>query len=94
LNAVEANMTILGRWGRLATVIWAVVLLSLGACGSQPWTVSQSRDSITLRWWNDEVAATEAAGVANSYCSQMGKAMYLDGMEQHGSASVGRYRCI
>jgi hypothetical protein len=38
--------------------------------------------------------ATEAAGVATAYCSQMGKAMYLDGMEQHGSASVGRYRCI
>lgn len=86
-------MTLLGRWARLATVIWALVLLSLGACG-QPWTVSQSRDHITLRWWNDQVAATEAASVANAYCSQMGKAMYFDGMEQHGSASVGRYRCM
>jgi hypothetical protein len=71
-----------------------VGLLSVGACGGQPWTVSQSRDYITLRWWNDEVAATEAANVANAYCSQMGKAMQWDGLEQHGSASVGRYRCL
>ena len=75
-------------------VIAMVVLLSVGACRDQPWTVSQSRDYITLRWWNDEVAATEAANVANAYCLQMGKAMQWDGLEQHGSASVGRYRCI
>jgi hypothetical protein len=75
-------------------VIGAILLPSLAACGGQPWTVSQSSDHITLRWWNDEVAATEATNVANAYCSQMGKATQWDGMEQHGSASVGRYRCI
>jgi hypothetical protein len=75
-------------------VIGAILLPSLAGCGGQPWTVSQSSDHITLRWWNDEMAATEAANVANAYCLQMGKATRWDGMEQHGSASVGRYRCI
>ncbi len=74
-------------------LVIGLIALPLAACG-QPWTVSQSPDHITLRWWNDQVAATEAANVANAYCSQMGKAMLLDGMEQHGSASVGRYHCI
>ena len=87
-------MTILGRGARLATAIWPVVLLSLVGCTARPWTMSYSPEHITLRWWNDQVAATEAAGVATAYCSQMGKTMYVDGMEQHGSASVGRYRCI
>jgi len=75
-------------------VIAVIVLMSLAACSGQPWAVLQSRDHITLRWWNDQVAGGEAAGVANAYCMQMGKAMLLDGVEQHGSASVGRYRCV
>jgi len=79
---------------KLSYLVIGVITLPLAACGGQPWTVSQSRDYITLRWWNDQVAATEATNVAKAYCSQMGKAMLLDGMEQHGSASVGRYRCI
>ena len=56
--------------------------------------MSQLPDYITLCLSNDQVAAIEAANVANPYCSQMGKVMLLDGMEQHGSASVGRCRCI
>jgi hypothetical protein len=75
-------------------VIAVIVLMSLAACGGQPWTMSRSPDQITLRWWNDEVAGGEAAGVANAYCTQMGKAMVLDSVEQVGSASIGRYRCV
>ena len=78
----------------MAKLFYVVIMLPLAACGGQPWTVSRSSDHITLRWWNDQVAAAEVANVASVYCSQMGKAMLLDGMEQHGSASVGRYRCI
>lgn len=79
---------------KLSYLVIGVIVLPLAACGGQPWTVSQSPGYITLRWWNDQVAAAEAANVATAYCAQMGKTMLLDGMEQHGSASVGRYRCV
>jgi hypothetical protein len=75
-------------------VIAVFVLLSLAACGTGPWPMSQSSNSITLRWWSDEVADAQAAGTAGAYCSQMGKAVAVDSIEQIGSASIGRYRCI
>ncbi|HWB48911.1 MAG TPA: hypothetical protein VG651_07355 [Stellaceae bacterium] len=75
-------------------VIAVIVLMSLAACSGQPWTMLRSPDQITLRWWNDEVAGGEANSVANAYCTQMGKAVLLDGVEQVGSASIGRYRCL
>jgi hypothetical protein len=55
--------------------------------GGTPWSFDHDQSLAPL-------AATEAANVATAYCAQMGKTMLLDGMEQHGSASVGRYRCI
>jgi hypothetical protein len=79
---------------KLSYLVIGVIVLPLAACGGQTLTLSQSPDHITLRWWNDQVAASEAANVATAYCAQMGRTMLLDGMEQHGSASVGRYHCI
>ena len=75
-------------------VIAVIVLLSLAACSRPPWTLSQSPDSITLRWWSDEIADTQAHGVAGTYCTQMGKAVQIDSVERVGSASIGRYSCI
>ena len=69
--------------------------LSLAACSTgEPWTMSQSSNGITLRWWNDEIAAAQAAGDAGAYCTQMGKAVEIGSIERDGSASIGHYRCV
>ena len=77
----------------IAACVAAGAFLSLTACTTEPWTLSQSPNEITLRWWNDEVADAQANGVASSYCGQMGKPARLSSIEQDGSASIGRYRC-
>jgi hypothetical protein len=74
-------------------VIALIVLLSLAAC-TEPLTLSQSSDRITLRWWSDELADAQAAGTAGAYCTQMGKAMQLSSIGRDGSASIGHYRCV
>ena len=69
--------------------------LSLAACGGPPWTVSQSSNEITTRWWDtDEIASTQAAGDAGAYCTRLGKAAQLGDMERDGSAVIAHYRCI
>jgi hypothetical protein len=75
-------------------IIVVFVLLSLTACGTGPWTLSRSSNSITLRWWSDEVADAQAAGTAGAYCTQMGKAAETLSIERDGSASIGHYRCV
>jgi hypothetical protein len=75
-------------------VIAAIVLLSLAACSGEPWTLSQSPNEITLRWWSDELADAQAGGIAGAYCTQMGKAVQLGSIERDGSASIGYYRCV
>ena len=77
-------------------VITVIVLMSLTACagGGEPWTMSQSTNGITLRWWNDEVAAAQAAGDAGAYCTRLGKAVEIGSIERDGSASIGHYRCV
>jgi hypothetical protein len=75
-------------------VISLIVLLSLAACTDGPWAMSQSANSITLRWWSDEIADAQAAGTAGAYCTQMGKAVELGSIERSGSASIGHYRCV
>jgi hypothetical protein len=78
----------------LRSLVAAAALLSLTGCAGPPWTISRSPDEITLRWWSDQVSEAQAQDVAGSYCTQMGKAVELNSLEQHGSASVGRYRCV
>jgi hypothetical protein len=75
-------------------VIAIIVLMSLAACNGEPWTLSQSSNGITLRWWADELADAQAAGTAGAYCTQMGKAVETIAIERDGSASIGHYRCI
>ncbi|HUI34504.1 MAG TPA: hypothetical protein VLX67_03125 [Stellaceae bacterium] len=71
----------------------ALTMLALTACSSEPWTLSQSPNQITLRWWSDEVADARANSVAGVYCEQMGKPAELHSIERDGSAAIGRYRC-
>jgi hypothetical protein len=71
-----------------------IVLLSLSACAGEPWTLSRSPNSITLRWWNDEIGEAQAGGVAGSYCTQMRKSVELGSVERDGSAAIGHYRCV
>ena len=75
-------------------VIALIVLMSLTACSGEPWTLSQSAHSITLRWWSDELADAQAASTAGAYCAQMGKGAQTVALERDGSASIGRYRCL
>jgi hypothetical protein len=75
-------------------VIALIVLMSLSACTGGPWTLYQSSDHITLRWWADEVADAQAASTAGAYCTQMGKGAETIWIERDGSASIGHYRCI
>lgn len=72
----------------------AIGLLLLAGCSGEPWPLSRSSNQITLRWWNDELAAAQAAGTAGAYCTQLGKAVETVGIERDGSASIGHYRCI
>ena len=75
-------------------VIAAIVLSSLAACTGEPWTLARTPNSITLRWWSDELADAQATGVAGAYCTQMGKAVEFGSIERSGSASIGHYRCV
>lgn len=75
-------------------VVAFMVLPLLTACSGEPWTLSRSADHITLRWWSDEIADTQAAGTAGAYCTQIGKSVETVSIERDGSAAIGRYRCI
>jgi hypothetical protein len=71
-----------------------IAMLSLTACSGEPWTVSQSPNEITLRWWNsDNIADAQANGDAGAYCTRLGKAVQLGDMEHDGSAVIAHYRC-
>jgi len=74
--------------------IAAIVLMSLAGCSGEPWTLAQSPDRITLRWWSDEIADAQAVVTAGAYCMRQGKVAETVGVERDGSASIGRYRCL
>jgi hypothetical protein len=71
----------------------AVVMLSLAACSGPPWTLSQSPDAITLRWYPDDTPSEAANAAAAVHCRSWGKNAELIGYDQDGSAQIGRYRC-
>jgi hypothetical protein len=78
----------LGRAG------WFAALLFFGACNSgPPWTLDQSSDGITLRWYPDNTPSGVPNSVAQMHCRSWGKNAELIGYTQNGSAQVGRYRC-
>jgi hypothetical protein len=72
-----------------------ILVLPLAACGGgPPWTLAQSPDGITLRWYSDDTSIGEANNAAGRYCASMGKSAALGGLEQDGSASIGTFHCV
>jgi hypothetical protein len=68
-------------------------LFCLAACSGPPWTLDQSPDGITLRWYPDNTPDAAADSVAQVHCRSLGKNAELIGYDQDGSAQLGRYRC-
>jgi hypothetical protein len=69
------------------------ILACAAACGGPPWTLSQSPDEISLRWYPDNTPNTVADAAAQVHCQSWGKRAELVGYDQNGSAQIGRYRC-
>jgi hypothetical protein len=69
------------------------ILLCLAACSGPPWTLDQSPDGITLRWYPDDTPDAAADSVAQIHCRSLGKNAELIAYDQDGSAQLGRYRC-
>jgi hypothetical protein len=69
------------------------ILLYLAACSGPPWTLNQSPDGITLRWYPDNTPDAVADSVAQVHCRSLGKNAELIAYDQDGSAQLGRYRC-
>jgi hypothetical protein len=84
-------------WSMHAYAIRAIgvgILLCLGACSSgPPWTLSQSPDQITLRWYPDSTPDGTADWVAQTHCQSWGKSAELVSYDQDGSAQLAKYRC-
>jgi len=78
---------------RTIRVAGAGVLLCFAACGGPPWTLSQSPDGITLRWYPDDTPSEAADSAAEVHCRSQGKNAELIAYDQDGSAQIGRYRC-
>jgi hypothetical protein len=75
-------------------MVAACMLVNLAACTSgPPWTLSQSPEEISLRWYPDNTPNTAADGVAQAHCRSWGKNAELISYDQDGSAQLGRYRC-
>ena len=70
-----------------------LTLLTLGACNGPPWTLEQSPDTITLRWYSDETDSAVADSLAQAHCAASSKNVELVSYDQDGSAQIGRYRC-
>jgi hypothetical protein len=70
-------------------------LLCFGACGSTgpPWTLSQSPEQITLRWYPDATPDVAANWVAQTHCGSWGKNAELVSYDQDGSAQLAHFRC-
>jgi hypothetical protein len=68
--------------------------LVLTACSGEPWTLSQSSDQITMRWYTGDIPEGTAAADAGAYCTRLGKAIEFGDRERDGSAVIARYRCV
>ena len=70
------------------------ILLCLAACSSgPPWTLSQSPDQITLRWYPDSTPDGTANWVAQTHCQSWGRSAELVSYDQDGSAQLAKYQC-
>jgi len=72
---------------------WIAILFCLAACSGPPWTLNQSSDGITLRWYSDNTPSDVADSVAQVHCRSWNKNAELIAYDQDGSAQIGRYRC-
>jgi len=70
-----------------------VILFWVAACGGPPWTLNQSPDGITLRWYPDSTPDGAANSIAQAHCQSWGKSAELISYDQDGSAQLGKYRC-
>ena len=77
----------------MVRVAVAALMLSVAACNTPPWTVSRSRDAITLRWYSDEMDIAAARIVADWHCQSFGKTAALASSEQSGSIQIAEFRC-
>ena len=82
------------NWSMHAYAIRAIgagILLCLGACSTgPPWTLSQSPDQITLRWYPDATPDVAANWVAQTHCGTWGKNAELVSYDQDGSAQLAK----
>jgi hypothetical protein len=69
------------------------MLLCLVACGGPPWTLAQSPEGITLRWYPDTTPDAAADSIAQVHCQSWGKNAELISYDQDGSAELAKYRC-
>ena len=75
-----------------AGVVGLAILL-VAACSEPPWTLEQSPDTITLRWYADETDSSVADSLAQAHCASSSRSVELVSYDQDGSAQIGRYRC-
>jgi hypothetical protein len=71
----------------------AVGLLALAGCNGPPWTLNQTPDTITLRWYADDTDSAAAGAAAQAHCQSSGKSAELISYDHDGSAQIGKYRC-
>ena len=76
-----------------ARVVGLAILLGGAACSEPPWTLEQSPDAITLRWYADETDSSVADSLAQAHCASSSKSVELVSYDQDGSAQIGKYRC-
>jgi len=69
------------------------ILLGVTACSGPPWTLEQSPEAITLRWYPDETDSAVADSLAQTHCASSSKNAEVVSYDQDGSAQIGRYRC-
>ena len=77
----------------IARVAGLAILLGVTACSGPPWTLEQSPDAITLRWYPDETDSAAADSLAQAHCASSSKSVDLVSYDQDGSAQIGRYHC-
>ena len=81
---------------RPAAAFAVVLVVGLAGCvgpPGPPWTEAASPNSITLRWYADDVSPAAARQVADAHCSSTGRNAALDTIELDGSAEIASYLC-
>jgi hypothetical protein len=74
----------------------AILLVGVAACSGPPWTpwtLHQSADAITVRWYPDDTDIVAANQLANLHCRYWGKTALLATDLRDGSAEVAQYIC-